>query len=445
MARISVCGNISGLLKGGAYLNAVTGISKPHVFHIKMCPIDGHSMPGIYTKGFWSIPETNDPWTSEPFFLLRKPIQYFDTPACEMRGPTDDTMTQIKDGLKIFERTYPKEVQALGELRECVNEMENANTETDVPFHWDLFPNFQPYYVAPPDKGRLDSVNVCAVAGSDTDTQDANSDVDNSDKDDFENASLYDERHIVTDRLKRRPCAPILVGGSLSTGLSKYRKRSGSISKLNIGDFVCVKVESGDKLPFYVGSVLSVFQYDTLPRCWVPDVADDPDVKFLEIQWWEMKSDCVEKGYSQRLHPAVRLSTDDRCVAHVEVICETSVLYSFESLVAVATKRGKIVSGKLGTRVLKAVMPLVTRKSGMISCFTYCCIYCILVSDSSFVTQPHSKKMRLESACQLLEEDDNKVPSVALLLTYDVIIRVYVYSYWEWLTRYRVLSKSQMT
>ena len=56
---VKVTANISELFDRDKYLNNISGISRPHVFHIKKVRnSDGELRPAIYTKGFWSKPLT---------------------------------------------------------------------------------------------------------------------------------------------------------------------------------------------------------------------------------------------------------------------------------------------------------------------------------------------------------------------------------------------------
>ena len=170
---------------------------------------------------------------------------------------------------------------------------------------------------------------------------------------------LFNETAVIQDRLQRRSCDPIILGRA-NAFLSKYAQRSESVGQIKVGDFVCVKVSQADRLPFYVGKVNSVFQYHGKPPSeWEADISRDTNTKFLEVHWWQMPGDSLQKGYSERLYEAVRENTENRCVDHVQVICETSVIFSFEELVNKKMKGGKLVSGKIGKRVLGNVMELV--------------------------------------------------------------------------------------
>ena len=101
---IKVVANVSDLLIDGKYLIPVHHISKPHVFHIKgVQEVGDIRRAGIWTKGLWSTPVRTDPWSSKPFFLLQRPIDYSQTPLSKMRGPADDVMHKLKRTLKKFQ------------------------------------------------------------------------------------------------------------------------------------------------------------------------------------------------------------------------------------------------------------------------------------------------------------------------------------------------------
>lgn len=83
------------------------------------------------------------------------------------------------------------------------------------------------------------------------------------------------------------------------------------------------------------------------------DVADDPDLKFLEVHWWQPPGDKFHLGYSNnRLYQATRLNRRRQCVDHIDVISELSVLLCFEDLVSKKMKGPTLVNGKLGKKVI---------------------------------------------------------------------------------------------
>ena len=371
--------NVSDLLHHG-YLNNVTGISTPHVFHIR--PVrdqcTGEVAPGIYTKHLWSSSLTQDPWSRKPFVLLRKRIRYRDVPPAQMRGPTEECMDAIKRGLVTFARYEPDELVAQAELQEGVTEMEMANDPNNKPaMHWQLEGNFEPIYVAAATQPlRVFDIspacspsaipagsNISFAAQAETAQLSDNFDSDASDitedEEESKEESSYDTAVITRDRLLRRLCDPIVLGREV-VGLSSVRRKE-SITMLNIGDFICTKVDTGNVLPFYVGKVREVFQYKVgcAPVKWQEDIENDPDVKFVEVHWWEMRKECVHKGYSQRLYEAVRTNKDRRCVDHLDVVCETSILYCFTDLIARSMRGSQVVSGKLGRKVLQNVMEII--------------------------------------------------------------------------------------
>ena len=83
------------------------------------------------------------------------------------------------------------------------------------------------------------------------------------------------------------------------------------------------------------------------------DVADDPDLKFLEVHWWQPPGDKFHLGYrNNRLYQATRLNRRNQCVDHIDVISELSVLLCFEDLVSKKLKGSTLVNGKLGAKVI---------------------------------------------------------------------------------------------
>lgn len=108
---INIVANISELLSRDGYINKkIVGISVPHVFHIIRVNDEdsGRMNAGIYVKNSWSGSLEEDPWSPRPFFLLKKKINYRETPHAEMRQPRRDKVDSMDRGLQIFKEKYPE-------------------------------------------------------------------------------------------------------------------------------------------------------------------------------------------------------------------------------------------------------------------------------------------------------------------------------------------------
>lgn len=104
-----MCANISKLLDDGEYFRNVKGITFPHVFHIKKVADEtGQLNAGMFVKNSWSGKLEEDPWSIEPFFLLKRRIDYDETPCAEFRQPREDKVASMKRGLQTFKDKYPE-------------------------------------------------------------------------------------------------------------------------------------------------------------------------------------------------------------------------------------------------------------------------------------------------------------------------------------------------
>lgn len=337
-------------MKNGGYLNNVTGIASPHVFHIKMCRELGGA--GILTKGLWSTSTVSDPWTSVPFMLLREPLAYTRTPECEMRSPPPDKVEDMKKGLLVFKKVVPTEEASLKELQECVLELEESSRGAHE-FAWNLEDGINPTYVVSSQLQRPRFGVSNRILLPHCHDSEPNSD----EEEPYDSDGLYDDSWVDKECENRTACSPILLGKP-PVGLTTSRKKV-TVTPIGVGEYVCVKTYGYDKLPFYVGRVRSVFQYTSVPQRWTSAVNQDPDLKFLEVHWWQMKGEEIERGYSQRLYEAVRLNKELASVDHIDVIREDSVMYSFPDLTSKIMKGGRVTSGKLGKRVLVAVQNII--------------------------------------------------------------------------------------
>jgi hypothetical protein len=322
---IKSCANISDLLQLNRYLAQVDGISTPHVFHIKPFPqAEGmiHVRAGIYTKGLWSTSLSADPWSTQPFFLLQKPIIYTSAPPSQMRGPPEEYLRKIKQGVNRFSELQPDETSARAELEDCVNELERACDGTvTVPFNWNLSDG-EPIYMCT-------EVGECSREVI------------------IDGPQLVELRDKITG--KRKSCSPVKLGIGTNELISRGKRPRNATRdwflELSLGDFVCVDADD-DSLDFYVGKVISIFQYSEPAEEWEEAYRLNPNSKFLEVHWWEPQARNFGRGYDGiRLYPATRPDNEGKCHAHINVGCESSVLYCFQKLTSEVDRHGTAVSG----------------------------------------------------------------------------------------------------
>ena len=274
---MDIVANVSGMLDDGKYLNKLpqnVSISKPHVFHMRLLPEEvrgENNLVGIVTKGLWGTSEEEDPWTTNPFVLVNRPLDYAEVPPLLLRGPHADVMKQIERGVAIFEDMEPDEEAALVELNECIDDLHEACSGQAVPFSWRLTGNMEPYYVD--RRGAASEI----VAGGDEfgggngryemrfdgDVSDEEVFVDNADDcGDEQEGDVYDDAFLDEDRKARVECEPIVLGRRVpDLATNAVRSDKTSLNQVKVGDFVAVRVTTEDKLPYYVGRVLAVFQY----------------------------------------------------------------------------------------------------------------------------------------------------------------------------------------
>lgn len=273
---IDVVANVSGMLEEGKYINKLpqnVSISKPHVFRMRLLPTEvrgENNLVGIVTKGLWGSSAEEDPWTTDPFVLVNRPLDYAEVPPLLLRGPHADVLKQIERGVSIFEDMEPDEECALVELKDCIEELREACSGQAVPFSWQLTRNMEPCYV---DRRGAAAVGIIAggdFLGSNAEYQmqfDGNvSDeevVDNADDcgDELE-GDEYDDAFLEEDRKARVTCEPIVLGRRVpDLTTNAVRSDKTSLNQVKVGDFVAVRVTSVDKLPYYIGRVLAIFQY----------------------------------------------------------------------------------------------------------------------------------------------------------------------------------------
>ena len=150
---IDCTANVSGMLEEGKYINKLpqdVSISRPHVFRMRLLPKEvrgENNLVGIVTKGLWGTSEEDDPWTTNPFVLVNRPLDYSEVPPLMLRGPSADVLKQIERGLSIFEDIEPDEEDAFMELQDCVLQLREASSGQAVPFGWRLTHKFEPSYV----------------------------------------------------------------------------------------------------------------------------------------------------------------------------------------------------------------------------------------------------------------------------------------------------------
>lgn len=381
------------MLENGKYINRTpqdVSISKPHVFHMRLLPEEvrgDNNLVGIVTKGLWSASDEDDPWTTNPFVLVNRQLDYAEVPPLLYRGPPADVLKQIERGISVFEDIEPDEAEALTELNDCLEELQEAATGQAVPFGWKLTANYEPYYADHRGALALAAKGYAEDGGNelgnssyelvfDGDVSDEEL-VDNADDcgDELEGDN-YDDSFLAEDRTVRVGCEPIVLGRrvpDLST--NARRSDSTSLNEVKVGDFVVVRVTSVDRLPYYIGRVRSVFQYKrgSVPErvssaCLLlyqpvqtfflllqvkEDVRNDPDLKFLEVHWWQPPGDKFELGYhNNRLYQATRINRQRQIVDHIDVISELSILLCFEDLVSKKYKGATLVNGKLGKKVI---------------------------------------------------------------------------------------------
>ena len=349
---IHACANISDLMDNGNILNQLSGISKPHVFHIKSFPgQDGGLRAGIYTKGLWSTPLSTDPWSGKPAFLLANPIDYTQTPSAQLRGPKPANLLKVKQGVRKFSVIRPDATEAVTELQQCLEELDFASDESsDVPFHWHLAADGKLVFEGDDNRGAIDDDGVeygIEAFAEPIGENDSDMDIDDDD---------------CADVKRRIPSTPIALGPGCNELVSKGKnpKTEKWFTHLSPGDFACIDVDE-DVLPFYVGKVRSIFTFSPgkCPEKWKDDVQVSPETKFAEVHWWEPRAKMFAKGYkSNRLYPAIRQDGEGRCCDHIEVVAESSVLFCFQMLTSQVVKHGNTVSGILSKRVLAAVLSL---------------------------------------------------------------------------------------
>ena len=110
MYDLDIPANISDHLDKGEYLLNVTGLTVPHVFHIKAIRDDwGSVRAGIFVKNFWHTSHITDPWSTDPIFLLKRPIDYTDVPNSIVRAPKKQHLDEMVKGVGIFRKYEPNE------------------------------------------------------------------------------------------------------------------------------------------------------------------------------------------------------------------------------------------------------------------------------------------------------------------------------------------------
>ena len=358
-------------MDNGNFLKKLSGISKPHVFHIKSFPAesgDGSLKAGIYTKGLWSTPLSTDPWSGHPAFLLDKPLDYTQTPSAQLRGPKPAHLAKVKQGVRKFSVIRPDAEAAVTELRQCLVELDFASDEnSDIPFHWDLSSCGKLVFEGG-DENRSDMED-----GGDFEIHELAQQANGEEDSDMEGDGSEDEG---TDlkRRKRVPCSPIALGPGVNEliGKGKQAKTDKWFPTLSAGDFACVDVDE-DVLPFYVGKVVSIFKFspDDCPLEWKDIVDASPETKFAEVHWWEPRAGQFDRGYEKaRLYPALRPNGEGRVGPHIEVVSESSVLFCFQMLTSAKAKNGVTLSGIMSKRVLAAVMNLKNRPSTLLGMTT---------------------------------------------------------------------------
>lgn len=269
---IDCTANVSGMLEEGKYINKLpqdVSISRPHVFRMRLLPKEvrgENNLVGIVTKGLWGTSEEDDPWTTNPFVLVNRPLDYSEVPPLMLRGPSADVLKQIERGLSIFEDIEPDEEDAFMELQDCVLQLREASSGQAVPFGWRLTHKFEPSYV---DQDGADDI-VGAEYGKSQEPYEMLFDgdvpdeaVDNADDCGEErDGDGYDDSFLAEDRKARVGCEPIVLGRRVpDLATNAVRSDSTSLNQVQVGDFVAVRVTSADKLPFYIGRVRAVFQY----------------------------------------------------------------------------------------------------------------------------------------------------------------------------------------
>lgn len=319
---------------------------------------------GIYTKGLWSTSLCSDPWSGQPVFLLAKPIDYTETPSAQLRGPKPAHLAKVKQGVERFSVIRPDAVDALAELQECLTELDFASDEaSEVPFHWDESEDNGHELGDIDNDGEEFDIFTAEAKGNDYSVDEQSDD----------NSEVEDNAGEGNRGLKRNmPCSPIALGPGKNELLDKGKAKGTEYRKwfneLKVGDFACVDVDD-DMLPFYVGKVVSIFKFNkaNCPAEWKDDVDVAPDTKFAEVHWWEPRMGKFEQGYEKnRLYPAIRQAQNGRCCDHIEVVCESSVMYCFQLLTACKVKKGATVSGIMSKRVLTAVNELKSRPPALL-------------------------------------------------------------------------------
>ena len=297
-------------------------------------------------KGFWSTDISIDPWRLRPHFFLREPIDFTTCPKADLRGPAPDIMVEIEKTPARLDAALRKfkvdPTLFVEEIQECVDQLKDACglhvDEEKYQFHWRLGPDNNPLYydiksrAFHPDFAKTDA----AFDDADGTYEECLSDAEGDD----EEEATYDSTFSARDKPNRMTAnCRILLGrfndaviGSKFTRYQKSKKQAPDTA-VEIGDYICSQVFEDDALPFYVGQVRQVFQYQAgmVPPVFLPDyekvpippllllflllhlTLQDNTVRFLEVQWWEPQSEFFNKRRSRstvyekaRLYPATR-------------------------------------------------------------------------------------------------------------------------------------------